>query len=688
MKRLVLALVLCLWSAAAWAQNIQCPDRPANDSSNACANTRFVQNGIISAPISTLLDQLGNTPGSMLFRGSTSWTVLAPTITSGLCLTFNTVINQPAWGSCSGSAGTVVGPGSSVTNDLAIFGSSSGTLLADSGVPYYSAGGALQLAHYPNVSASIAATTATCSATSPNITLTSALDFANNQGILLDHCGAASGLNVVGGITAVQNGTTGATTYHYACAAIDAAGGYGQAVSATVTNGNAAVSQTNPILVTCTPPSGGATPVGYAFWTDRGGSMQVIAITNGHVWQDWGYGIPGTPHWLPTTPPSSAGADWLITKINSGAGTTTLVLNANAGTTQSTPINTLHDDTVAAQAWATALNGGAGFICGSFNLSGQINFTSGSPAIQGCGSGSANFYLQTPNQVGFNVEAATNKVQFSGFSIYAEGGTGLFALGGSILIYDGCPFFGVYRDIQLIGAYVGISNNETGGSFLYDHLYIQASVYGAYQNGVIGDGWYQNVFMAPLNVPNDTNAIGWQLIGDPGGTHFDNVKCNGPVASYQICIATNINIATGDGDVWITNSSLESWTAQGVVFSRTAGIFGSLFIINDEINGEGTQAVEIADEGTGWISQVVIANSYLNATAPGGQALFLGGTTNVIVSNDTIGGVNIGIDIGPNVAGCIMGPFVFQGVTTQITGSTSNCQYIAPQVSVPTYPFH
>lgn len=40
-KLLVLAFILI--SHSVWAQNVQCPNRPASDNSNACANTRFVQ---------------------------------------------------------------------------------------------------------------------------------------------------------------------------------------------------------------------------------------------------------------------------------------------------------------------------------------------------------------------------------------------------------------------------------------------------------------------------------------------------------------------------------------------------------------------------------------------------------------------------------------------------------------------
>lgn len=44
MRKLLLALLLlCLAGTAAQAQNVTCPNRPGADSSNACANTRFIQ---------------------------------------------------------------------------------------------------------------------------------------------------------------------------------------------------------------------------------------------------------------------------------------------------------------------------------------------------------------------------------------------------------------------------------------------------------------------------------------------------------------------------------------------------------------------------------------------------------------------------------------------------------------------
>lgn len=58
MRKLLLALFFCLAGSVAQAQNITCPNRPDNDSSNACANTRFVQ----SLPITP--GKIPLTPGS------------------------------------------------------------------------------------------------------------------------------------------------------------------------------------------------------------------------------------------------------------------------------------------------------------------------------------------------------------------------------------------------------------------------------------------------------------------------------------------------------------------------------------------------------------------------------------------------------------------------------------------------
>lgn len=60
-KKLLLAAALVLASSSAWAQNTQCSDRPSADSSNACANTRFVH-GVVNSNFANPTALVGLTP--------------------------------------------------------------------------------------------------------------------------------------------------------------------------------------------------------------------------------------------------------------------------------------------------------------------------------------------------------------------------------------------------------------------------------------------------------------------------------------------------------------------------------------------------------------------------------------------------------------------------------------------------
>lgn len=91
MKKIILALAaLLLATNVAWAQNPTCPDRPKGDSTNACANTRFV-------------------------------------ITNGATLTPGTVTNQwLRWDGSAWGASTTLLPNSAAQGDL-MFGSAANT---------------------------------------------------------------------------------------------------------------------------------------------------------------------------------------------------------------------------------------------------------------------------------------------------------------------------------------------------------------------------------------------------------------------------------------------------------------------------------------------------------------------------------------------------------------------------------
>ncbi|MBZ5616232.1 MAG: hypothetical protein LAO23_19665 [Acidobacteriia bacterium] len=60
MKRILLAVALVLACGPALAQNVQCPNRSAGDSTNACANTRFVQAAVTGIVVTCPANQWVN----------------------------------------------------------------------------------------------------------------------------------------------------------------------------------------------------------------------------------------------------------------------------------------------------------------------------------------------------------------------------------------------------------------------------------------------------------------------------------------------------------------------------------------------------------------------------------------------------------------------------------------------------
>jgi parallel beta-helix repeat protein len=237
---------------------------------------------------------------------------------------------------------------------------------------------ALGIPSLPNVSGSALTTTATCSASSPVVTLAATLDFQNGQGIRVDHCGASFALNQPTGLSVTPTGTPGSTAYAYTIEAIDAAGGVGMAVSnATTSIGNATLSTTNYNALAWSAPSGTA-PSAYAIFGNNVGSLTLIGIVpvGTTTFKDIGAGAVSNPDWLPAAPQTiSALPDWLLTTISSGAGTLNLVLASNStNAIAGQPI--AHDDTVAMQAALTASASGLLTLpCGAYNITAALSET-------------------------------------------------------------------------------------------------------------------------------------------------------------------------------------------------------------------------------------------------------------------------------------------------------------------------
>lgn len=198
-------------------------------------------------------------------------------------------------------------------------------------------------------SGSSASTTGTISASSNALSLAAASDFANGQGIRVNHAGAAFTLNQATSLTATPQGTAGATTYQYKVSSLDGSGGVGAATSSfQTTTGNATLSALNYNHLAWTAATG-TPPAGYAVYKNIAGTFTLIGVVVGTTFDDTGLTSYAFLDWVPSTAPAAALADWLVTTISSGGGTTTLTLAATATTSVSGGTVT-HDDAAAVQA--------------------------------------------------------------------------------------------------------------------------------------------------------------------------------------------------------------------------------------------------------------------------------------------------------------------------------------------------
>lgn len=223
-------------------------------------------------------------------------------------------------------------------------------------------------------SGSAATTTGTISAGSNQLALASALDFANGEGVRIPRAGSTFSIPQPT-VVALDNGTTGSTTYNYYIASLDYAGGVGVPLLRSITNGPATISFTNyPSLAI----QQGAAAAGVAIWRQIGtGAWVWLGNVTGNVtYNDRGFaeGSITRPDYIPADPTTITTAlnDWFVAKVSSGGGTTTLTLSANvANAITAGPV--IHSDTAAiTAAYQAAATAGIGadiiLPCGTYNI--------------------------------------------------------------------------------------------------------------------------------------------------------------------------------------------------------------------------------------------------------------------------------------------------------------------------------
>ena len=528
-----------------------------------------------------------------------------------------------------------------------------------------------------NVSGSANTTTGTISGGSATLLLASASDFISGQGIRVNHAGAGFVPSAPSGLSVTPTGTTGATTYQYQIASIDASGGVGAAITAVSTStGNATLTAANYNALSWSP---GASASGYAIYGNKSGSMTLLAITAVTTFNDTGLGAQAGPDWLPSTPQVSSLADYLVTTISAGGGTTTLTLAATAviGATSQT---VLHDDTVALQAIInTAASAGVPFYLnnGTYNISSALVVTSRSFQMYGSGFGGGTIILSSPTQDGIDLNGS-GYYWIHDFHILGNiGGTFLANISGALLsdaggtgkapIYQRLFMQNGYNCIVTIEAIPTISESELACS----NYVIQLTS--------PGDGTVKSNNITPESVPGATDLgnIGIRVIGDPAGLRISNNKINGPI-SYALGIG--VIIQQTDGDFFVEGNSIES-CATGFQADRTGSfLFGTIVIVGNEFSCS-SRGVYFPNTTASWMSGVTITGNYIVATT---TAVNLVAVDKFVISSNILSGAT-GILIGAAATNCGIGFNTFN-TTTQITDSSGACIYSAVTGVKPTYP--
>jgi hypothetical protein len=192
------------------------------------------------------------------------------------------------------------------------------------------------------------------------VTLAEPIDFANSQGVEINHAGPPCVLHQIpcekiktAAPKITPHGETGSTRYDYRCEYVspwkslnDPGGGLTRAgTSAHITNGHAKLTEVNYNTVSCPRQAGAGA---YLFWrsTDSGVSWTPLPVYHDSTFNDFGYyppayqsnGIPywqsggkevQVPVWVPDRPNEITLADNYVGTILSGAGTKSLRVSPN-----------------------------------------------------------------------------------------------------------------------------------------------------------------------------------------------------------------------------------------------------------------------------------------------------------------------------------------------------------------------
>jgi hypothetical protein len=336
--------------------------------------------------------------------------------------------------------------------------------------------------------------------------------------------------------------------------------------------------------------------------------------------------------------------------------------------------NGIANDTVAMQAWLTAVGAGTtpGYIPpGTYLINSAITCTGGGPVnIFGPGFGAAAVIkLGSTTQDGLvlNPPASVNDIYVDLRDFGITGATS--ASSGACLNFIGAQSVVRLSNLIISSASVGIRSTIHAGGMGPESSIDKCQV-SASDTCIELTDFGDSSITGCLIFPGST-AVGIASGGNPAGTRIMNCKFNSSTASTGI----DIEVGATDGDLFIIGNSIEGCNTVGINVQRPSGsfTFANVVISGNEIGASTGNGMNLGDgTGANWLSILCITGNVIQISA-NKTAISLGDIVNGFtitgncITNGSTGGT--GVSATGTATGVIVGNSITAATVTSVPGS-------------------
>ncbi len=486
-----------------------------------------------------------------------------------------------------------------------------------------------------DASGSTQETTGTISASSTALTLAAAQDFADGEGILVWHVGAANTLTTPSAPGVVKVGV-GTSSYTYKICALQAGGGItAPSTGTTVTQAPDVLGFDVDALLSVTWSSV-TNAVAYAVYRDDVLRM----ITDDLFWND--NGEPAVDSfYVPSAIPTVALPDHLLSEISSGGGTTSITL-ADQATAAGTAVRVIHDDSVAVQDTIdNATDGIVEFGVGTYLLSEHpaIDESTGL-TIKGAGRTLSILRENSIEQVPDERFGILNIIDSDGIKLvdlgfrgdkgtFSEERKGLFVRNSEVTIRD-CEAQWVAGEVFYFDGDFEIFMDNCVTRDCYGNAFNPNASNTTGDLTMIGCRGYDNTLAVQLltarriaavanlvEMTNETGGTPVLIAGVPNLTYVGNhvINCNTRAATVNTVELGNVAGQTEVGGVFANNLIQGNTVLSAGVPLKLTDAIGPLLIEGNMIYNNGATGFEstsIKVTGTN-TADIVIRNNYVDS---------------------------------------------------------------------------